>query len=245
VAGGFVKLYGTLLLGSSLMDEALEARWLFICFLAEADETGFVRCQTVGNAARLANLTHDQAKAALEVLSSPDPKSTSPEDEGRRIVPAPGGWRVVNYGKYREMRTERQVKKTQRQRRWREHRASTVDAVDAVRSEVSASLSVSVNPLEGGMGGERKLPGNPLLAGKRPDLEREGYALIRKINEHEPDRDPWDILIEASGWETKDGKVRSKLRLETMTDDHLIRTVKDLRSILALLEGKDGQAARR
>ena len=78
MSGGFVKLYGSLLLGSSLMDESIEARWLFVCFLAAADEHGFVRCQTVGNAARIGNLTWDQAEAALTALSSPDPSPRLP-----------------------------------------------------------------------------------------------------------------------------------------------------------------------
>jgi hypothetical protein len=237
VSGGFVKLYGTLLLGSSLMDEALEARWLFVCFLAEADETGFVRCQTVGNAARLANLTHDQASKALEVLSSPDPKSTSPDDEGRRIVPAPGGWRVVNYAKYREMRTQRQLRKTERQRRWRDRQASTVDAVDAVRSEVSASASHSVSVSVEGVQGEGRPsasqpfyrppgPANPLVAGRRPDLERECLALVRELAAMTGE-DPVEVLAHAASYE---GARRTKLNPATMSDDRLAATVRDLRA---------------
>jgi len=251
VSGGFVKLYGSLLLGSSLMEEAVETRWLFLCLAAAADEHGFVRCQTVGNAARLANLTHDQAAAALDALSSPDPRSTTPDEDGRRIVAAPGGWRVVNHGKYREMRTERQEKKADRQRRWRGGKASHVDAVDAPRDavdarrcEVSASASPSaVVSVEGGGGGGIRLPGNPLMAGRRPTVESDGYRLIREINALEPDRDPLDILMDAAGYETKDGRFRTKVRLETMTDDHLARTIRDLRAHLAAAKENHGTEA--
>ena len=239
MSGPFVKLYGSIL-DSSVWSEDPYTRLVWITMLAMADADGFVEAAVPG-LARRANVPLEACEAALLRLQAPDPYSKSPEHEGRRIERAERGWNILNYTAYRELRTERQVRNAEYQKK---HRlTSKTSKTESAKG--SASLSASVNPLEGGMGGERKLPGNPLLAGKRPDLEREGYALIRKINEHEPDREPWDILIEASGWETKDGRVKSKLRLETMTDDHLIRTVKDLRSILALLEGKDGQASRR
>jgi len=74
---------------------------------------------------------------------------------------------------------------------------------------------------------------NPLMAGRRPEIEKDGYRLIREINALEPDRDPLEILMEAAGYETKDGKLKTACRLETMTDDHLARTIHDLRENLA------------
>ena len=82
------------------------------------------------------------------------------------------------------------------------------------------------------MNGRPTGPANPLIEGKRPDLEREGYRLIREINALDPNKEPTEILLEAAKWETKTGGFRSKVRLETMSDDHLIRTVHDLRTIL-------------
>lgn len=87
-------------------------------------------------------------------------------------------------------------------------------------------------------------PANPLIAGRRPDMEREAYRLIREINTFEPERDPTEILIEAAKWQTKEGGFRSKVRLETMTDDHLIRTVHDLKSILEEAKENGTKAAR-
>jgi hypothetical protein len=86
------------------------------------------------------------------------------------------------------------------------------------------------------------VPANPLIAGRRPELERKGYRLIREHGALEPDRDPTDILLEAATWVSKDGRERSKLRLETMTDDHLIRTVRDLERNLEAVKRERGTA---
>lgn len=91
--------------------------------------------------------------------------------------------------------------------------------------------------------GVPSIPANPLIRGRRPDMEREGYRLIREINALEPERDPTEILIEAARWEMKDGRSRTKVRLETMTDDHLIRTVHDLKSTLETVRQEHGTPA--
>ena len=87
------------------------------------------------------------------------------------------------------------------------------------------------------------MPANPLIAGRRPKMESDGYRLIREISDLEPDRDPTEILIEAAGWKDRDGRTRTKVRLETMNDDHLIRTVHDLKSILEDVKRKHGTTA--
>jgi hypothetical protein len=73
--------------------------------------------------------------------------------------------------------------------------------------------------------------------------EGERYRLIREISALEPDRDPTEILLEAARWEGKDGRARTKVRLETMSDDHLIRTVHDLRTILEAAQREHGRPA--
>lgn len=141
---GFVKLYASIF-GSSLMDEDLPTRWLFVCFLIEADAEGFVRCQTTKAAARLANMTEDQAARALAALAAPDPESTSPEEGGRRILRAEGGWVCVNHGKYREMLSPSAI-------RMRRHRAKashgdgvtvTASRRDSVTAEAEAEAEAN------------------------------------------------------------------------------------------------------
>ncbi|MGA7992998.1 MAG: hypothetical protein WCC53_16335 [Thermoanaerobaculia bacterium] len=55
---------------------------------------------------RRTNVPLDLVEHALKELAKPDASSRSPEAGGRRIVPIdparPWGWRIVNYGSYRE-----------------------------------------------------------------------------------------------------------------------------------------------
>lgn len=80
--------------------------------------------------------------------------------------------------------------------------------------------------------GRQTAPENPLVTnrpGGRPGLESEGWALVREINALDPDRDPADIVAEASGYK---GAERTKLNLNTMSDDRLLNTVRDLKHML-------------
>ena len=80
-------------------------------FRAIAEETG---------------LTLDEVKAAIEVLESPDEESRSPEAQGARLQRIDEhrvwGWRIVNYAKYRAIRSEEDRAEQNRlaQARWRE-----------------------------------------------------------------------------------------------------------------------------
>lgn len=114
----YVKLFASIL-DSSVWDESPETRLVWITMLVMADENGFVR-GTAQSVARRAVVTQDQAVRAIAVLESPDPRSHTTDHEGRRIEPTDGGWLVLNYGKYREMRTRKQVKEAEKKRRQRE-----------------------------------------------------------------------------------------------------------------------------
>ncbi len=79
-------------------------------FRAIAEETG---------------LSIDEVKAAILVLEAPDEESRSPEYDGARIVKMDGhrawGWLIVNYAKYRAIRSEEDRAEQNRlaQQRWR------------------------------------------------------------------------------------------------------------------------------
>jgi hypothetical protein len=118
--GGFVKLYGDRLAASSLLDTALATRWAFVYMLSQADALGRFRCATVRALARAANITPSQATKAVAELEAPDPESTSKAEGGRRILPIPGGWQLVNYTDYRDFRTKQQADAAERKRRQRE-----------------------------------------------------------------------------------------------------------------------------
>lgn len=105
----FVKVYGNILLSSTLWDESIEARMVFFGMLVLADFDGMIQMPLVSTLARTLNLPIGYLKRGLAVLEAPDPHSRSPEEEGRRVLRTQAGWEVTNHSKYRDMRTYAQV----------------------------------------------------------------------------------------------------------------------------------------
>jgi hypothetical protein len=102
----FTKLYSSLCL-SSVWSEDVNTRVLWITLLASCDRNGFVFGSPVGLAA-VARLPLKAVKDSLQKLASPDKESSdldiNPSNEGRRIRPVDGGWQLINYARYRDMR---------------------------------------------------------------------------------------------------------------------------------------------
>jgi len=88
---------------SSLMEEPLPVRYVFVMLLAISDPQGYVIGTDVALARKLNISLHDFT-SALDKLKATDPDSGSPELEGRRIVPsdAERGYRIVNFIAYRD-----------------------------------------------------------------------------------------------------------------------------------------------
>lgn len=93
--------------------------------LAMADRDGVVEASVPG-LADAARKTIPETESALARLMEPDPYSRTPDHEGRRIEPVPGGWRLLNHGIYREKASaeEAREKAAARQARKRERDAS-------------------------------------------------------------------------------------------------------------------------
>ncbi len=90
------------LLSSSLLRQGTEATAVFMLLLAGADRYG-VSDMTPSAAASLFGIPDKCADAAFDTLSSPDPRSRSQEQDGRRIVPFEDGrWLIVNHAAYRK-----------------------------------------------------------------------------------------------------------------------------------------------
>jgi len=113
----YVKVFGTIL-KSSVWDTDPATRCVWLAMLVSADEQGFVR-GTVQSLARDANVSLEQVEKALNVFLSPDLDSATPDEDGRRINKVDGGWFLINYAKYREIRTKQQVQTAERMRRMR------------------------------------------------------------------------------------------------------------------------------
>lgn len=69
--------------------------------LASMDEDGMCQFASIANLARRAIVTAEEARHAVSIMESPDPDSSDPENEGRRLERVPGGWIVLNAAKYK------------------------------------------------------------------------------------------------------------------------------------------------
>jgi hypothetical protein len=98
----FTKLFSTIT-ASTIWQEPDATRLVWITMLACADQNGYVGASIPGLAS-LARVSLEDCITALETLGQPDKYSRSKEFEGRRIIEADGGFVLLNYQKYREIR---------------------------------------------------------------------------------------------------------------------------------------------
>lgn len=135
----------TKILDSSIWLETHPTRIVWFTFLAAMDEQGFAQFASVANLAHRARVTLEEAEAAVHCLESPDPNSSDPDNEGRRIERVHGGWVVLNSGKYRDLvtRAVAQEKTRQRVARFRAKKAAGNARVTPANGPVTQSGSVA------------------------------------------------------------------------------------------------------
>lgn len=153
------KLF-TKILDSSIWLASDTTRLVWITMIAAMDEDGFCPFATVDNLAARARVELKAAKKAVNELESPEPATATFDNDGRRIERVPGGWIVLNAGKYRKMVT-RIVQREQTKERVRRHRAKLagndpVTQCNAPPLNVTPSEAVS----DAEAGGKGKPPSN-------------------------------------------------------------------------------------
>jgi hypothetical protein len=118
---GYTKLFGTALLQSSVWQEDLHVKVVWITMLSLADAHGIVSASVPG-LARTAGVTIEQCEEALAKFLAPDKYSRTKDYEGRRIAEVDGGWLLLNHKKYRQELSseERRQRETERRRALRE-----------------------------------------------------------------------------------------------------------------------------
>ena len=126
---GYTKLHHSIAT-STIMGESPVVFKVFVLMLSLAGIDGVIEASVPG-LARLANQTVEEVEAALEKLSSPDKYSRTPDNEGRRIEKVDGGWRLLNFAKYKYMLSEEDRKERDRirQQRHRNFQASQASGV--------------------------------------------------------------------------------------------------------------------
>lgn len=141
----YAKLSSTIT-RSSIWREPPPTRCVWITLLALANKDGFVKGVEAWLASE-ANVSRDECREALRTFMEPDPESQDQDFGGRRVDKVEGGWLVLNYAKYREMRTNEQMLAAQRQQRKRSRDkqidASTVGDGDEVTRRHAASRGVT------------------------------------------------------------------------------------------------------
>lgn len=118
----YVKLFGSIL-DSSIWSADPNTRLLWITMLAMADEFGIVYASVDGLAHR-ARISEDDCIKAVAILEGPD-KHSRDGTSGERIRRLTGGWELLNYQHYREMRTREQVAASVRKQRSRSKNRDT------------------------------------------------------------------------------------------------------------------------
>ncbi len=108
----FTKLFSSIT-ESTIWVEDDQTRILWICMLAMADKHGRVWGSIPGLANR-ARISVDATRAAIQKFLGPDADSRTPDNDGRRIEQIDGGWRLLNYEKYRDVRDEESIKASKR-----------------------------------------------------------------------------------------------------------------------------------
>jgi len=136
---GFTKLVPEII-QSSIWNEPPEIRCVWITLLAIKDEDGYVRGDS-RVISRMANIDLETTEKALTILQNPDPNSHTPDNEGRRVEKAGGGWIVLNHDRYRlrDMKAEH----AEYMKKWREKR--DVKKCDSQMNHPSVSVSVSAS----------------------------------------------------------------------------------------------------
>ena len=117
---------------SSLWDGTLATNWpgwsLLVFMIANCDPDGTIDMTPEAMAART-GIPLVEVHLALDHLSSPDLRSRSQEEEGRRIVLLDPenrnwGWSIVNYRKYREFTDAETIRKQNRIRKQKQRDTS-------------------------------------------------------------------------------------------------------------------------
>jgi len=191
--GPFALLWGKIL-RSSIWFEDAETRIVWITLLALKDRNGVV-LSTVKGLAHTANIDDvEKVREALAKFKSPDPESSTADDDGRRIRDVSGGWQVINHEKYQfsteakrlswaaAKREYREKKKAGLKVRGKEPLAAALekagDAEGALRAE---ELAAGVTP--GTLGGL----GDPTVTGSAGDYAAD---LSERLPEVPADMDP-------------------------------------------------------
>ena len=194
----YVKIHAALL-DSSIVEADPVVRWVWVAMLVKCNRYG----QVYGTDAALArrfNVTPEQLQVAFDILASPDPNSTTKDEDGRRIMRIDANlWQIVNYTHYRGMKDPEEEREKTRLR-VAKHRASKRDC-NAGNGSVTKSNDKAEAEAEAEAKGEgetraRKRFTPPTLDEVRAYVAEKGYTF---------DPETFHAYYETSGWKLANG----------------------------------------
>jgi len=125
----------TKILDSSIWIEPSETRIVWLTLIAAMDEDGYAHFSAIENLALRARVTVEQAQTAVDCFLNPDPNSSNPENEGRRVERVPGGFFILNAPEHRKI-LNREIQREQVRVRVARHR----EKVSGNKTTVTHSL---------------------------------------------------------------------------------------------------------
>lgn len=129
MADGYTKLH-SIIVNSSVWGLSSDTRVVWVTLMAQADRYGEVQSSVCG-LARAAVVSEEAVEEAIKCFMSPDHRSRTKTNEGRRVEEIEGGWRLINYPMYRKrMSKEDQLAKAAvRQQRHRDKKREVTGEV--------------------------------------------------------------------------------------------------------------------
>lgn len=164
-----------------------EATIVFLAMLVLADKDGTVD-MTAEKIAAECGYPLDIVQRGITELEKPDPRSRTPDEDGRRITTlhdAGWGWHIVNYAKYREIRSADERREYFRIKK-QEQRAAKKDCPQC--PPVSTARHLSEAEAEAEAESRNKI-GAPRRAMK---VDPEGFAAIQKSYPRRGGGQRWD-----------------------------------------------------
>ncbi len=185
---GYTKLFSEIVM-STVWREKDTTRLVWITMLALRNRHHVVEGSVPG-LADCARVSIKACRAAIKVLSEPDPDSRSQELEGRRIQQVDGGWFIVNGEKYRRKMSEdeRREKNAIYQKNHRERKKSV-----STQSDISAKSAQTEEETD-----KEKRKRKPLSLS-------DCVAYAKTVGISEQDAEAFFDSQEAGGW-TRNGK---------------------------------------
>ena len=175
----FTKLFSSIT-ESTVWCEPAHTRLVWITMLAMADRQGRVWASIPGLANR-ARVPVEDTEKALETFLAPDKYSRTEDFEGRRIEPIDGGWRLLNYEKYRAIRdieTTREVAREHMRRKRASVDETNQQLISVDRGSHNAEAEAEASKVKSTVGLRPTLP-----AALKTERAKQAVEVIAFLNE--------------------------------------------------------------